>query len=242
MYVPASAFAGNHTSSLPVAVYIYGGAFTFGAKDAGFDVGMPLYDATGIMRAAHTAGRDIVFVTGNYRLGAFGWLAGPTMEEFGTPNAGLWDQRLLFDFVKTHIPKVGGNASQISVWGESAGAGSIIYHLTSTEPPVWSRALALSPAYLWQWDRSSQGHPEQVFHNLTQRAGCPSEGKEALACLQALNAAELQKYNKAIIHDEWLETGLLPFNPAIDGKLIKHLPMTAFALGMTLSPVCSLSQ
>lgn len=46
-----------------------------------------LYDAAGLIQASQN---KMVFVSGNYRLGAFGWLAGTTVEKEATPNAGLW--------------------------------------------------------------------------------------------------------------------------------------------------------
>lgn len=170
-------------------------------------------------------------MTGNYRMGAFGWLAGSTIEEFGTPNAGLWDQRLLLEFAQRYGPKFGGNPSEIGVWGESAGAGSILHHLTMSEPPVFKRAVMQSPAYLWQWDRSEEGYTNRIFRNLTTKAGCPTNGSEAVDCLRKLSSADLQKWNQEIIFEEHTNTGLIAFNPAVDGKLIKQLPTSALQSG-----------
>jgi len=213
---------------------------SFGAKDAGFGQGMPFYNATGLLRTAHATGRDFIFVTGNYRLGAFGWLAGPTMEEHATPNAGLYDQRLLFDFVKMHIGKFGGDAGHISAWGESAGAASILHHLTATEPPVFNRVMVQSPAYLWEFDRSSTGYAGRIFRNLSEIAGCPDHGESALECLRSLDVKSLQEANKAVIREEWFDSGLFAFNPAVDGTLIKELPTTAFRQGKFWKNITSL--
>jgi hypothetical protein len=57
----------------------------------------------------------------NYRLGAFGFLAGPTVQSNRTANAGLYDQRLALEWVQTHISKFGGDLSQVTIMGESAG-------------------------------------------------------------------------------------------------------------------------
>ena len=51
------------------------------------------------------------------------------MEEGGTPNAGLLDQRAVFQWVQDHIGLVGGDKDSVSAWGESAGASSIMHHL-----------------------------------------------------------------------------------------------------------------
>lgn len=86
------------------------------------------YDGGGLV---DQSGGNLIFVTGNYRLGAYGWLAGTTMEQQGTPNAGLYDQRAVFQWVQDFAYLFGGDKSQVSAWGESAGAGSIMHHLVA---------------------------------------------------------------------------------------------------------------
>lgn len=51
------------------------------------------------------------------------------MEKEGQPNAGLWDQRAVHEWIQTYADLFGGDAKEVSVWGESAGAGSIMHHL-----------------------------------------------------------------------------------------------------------------
>ena len=71
LYVPIA--VANSGKPAPVVVWIYGGAYVYGSKDD-FDLAkIPLYSGEG----AIDAGSDgIIFVAGNYRTGAFGWLAG----------------------------------------------------------------------------------------------------------------------------------------------------------------------
>ena len=58
----------------------------------------------------------------NYRLGAFGWLSGSTLQGAGgVSNAGLYDQRLAIEWVAKYIHLFGGDPSQITIIGESAG-------------------------------------------------------------------------------------------------------------------------
>lgn len=146
-------------ANTPVVVWLFGGAFVFGSKNylLGGPDNDPLYNGTGILNASPG---NVIFVAGNYRLGAFGWLAGTTMQNQGLPNAGLSDQRLLFSWVQDFIHLVGGDKKQVSAWGESAGAGSILHHLISHDPksstgallkPNFTKAAIQSPAYEWQW-------------------------------------------------------------------------------------------
>ena len=153
LYVPASILDnGIPTKKVPVIVYIYGGAFEGGLK-AGNDSNNPIFTGVGPINAAAAFNQSAIFVVGNYRLGAFGWLAGSYMEQFGTANAGLYDQRLLLKWVQEYIAQVGGDASQVSAWGESAGASSILHHLVldgGKLDPLFTKAMIQSPAFEWQ--------------------------------------------------------------------------------------------
>jgi carboxylesterase type B len=149
----------------------------------------------------------------------------------GVANAGLWDQRLLVDFVTKYIGNFGGLADKISLWGESAGAGSILYQLTSS-PPISNikSALLQSPAYLWQWNPKKDGYAAEIYGNLTKACGC-STNSNPFKCLQQVPVKRLQACNKKIINSAVIETGLIPFNPAIDEVFIQDLPAVAFQKG-----------
>jgi carboxylesterase type B len=66
----------------------------------------------------------------NYRLGALGWLSGPTFQTDGVANAGLLDQRFALHWIQKHIASFGGDPDQVTVMGESAGGGSIMHQIT----------------------------------------------------------------------------------------------------------------
>lgn len=95
---------------------IYGGGFVGGEKAAFFNPG-------GLIRSSQTDGSPgVIFVALNYRLGALGWLAGPTLQGAGgVSNAGLYDQRLALEWVQKYIHLFGGDPAQVTVMGESAG-------------------------------------------------------------------------------------------------------------------------
>ncbi len=107
-------FAPAHrTGPLPVMVWIHGGAFIGGSGSARW------YDG-----GRFAAAGAVVVVTLNYRLGALGFLAlGDRFESSG--NLGLLDQLAALRWVQDNIAAFGGDASQVTVFGESAGAMSI---------------------------------------------------------------------------------------------------------------------
>lgn len=61
-----------------------------------------------------------------YRLGAFGFLSSEDVQKHGQTNAGLLDMRFALKWVQEHIEAFGGNASRVTIGGESSGAGSVM--------------------------------------------------------------------------------------------------------------------
>jgi para-nitrobenzyl esterase len=111
------------TERLPVFVYIHGGANTEGSGS------VPVYDGEGL------AGKGLVVVTINYRLGIFGFLAHPALtKEAGyhaSGNYGLLDQIAALRWVRDNIAAFGGDAARVTVAGQSAGA-SAVHNLTAS--------------------------------------------------------------------------------------------------------------
>ncbi len=141
VYVPGAAVR-SPSMKLPVVAFIYGGAYLFGSKD-GFEA-LEFYDGSGMI---NESGGNLIYVAMNYRVGAFGFLAGSTMESEGLPNAGLWDQRAALQWIQDYIHLLGGDPTQVTAMGESAGAGSILHHLVARETPLFSKAILQSRAY-----------------------------------------------------------------------------------------------
>ncbi|KAL9070491.1 MAG: hypothetical protein Q9157_005789 [Trypethelium eluteriae] len=219
VYLPASTIS---TSSVPVIVWLYGGGYVDGSKGAG-DPNNPLYSGVGFIDAAQTMQRDVIFVVGNYRLGVYGWLAGSKFQEQGgLPNAGLYDQRLLLEWVQKYISQLGGNPANVSLWGESAGAGSIMHHLVAKgwDTPLFGKAMLQSPAFEWSWDQT--GVLEMRFENFAGRADCSN-----LTCLREkpIDSPDILEANQYIFDNLRNETRGFPFGPTVDGQLIEQLPV-----------------
>lgn len=110
------------TAPLPVMVWLHGGGYTIGAG------GLPPYDGKAL------AQRDVVVVTVNYRLGHLGFFAHPALDgEEGERhyNFGLLDQLAALQWVQQNIAAFGGDAQNVTLFGESAGARSVLSLLAS---------------------------------------------------------------------------------------------------------------
>ena len=118
--------------------------------------------------------RPVVYVQPNYRLGAFGFLGGPsfTLSQNTIPNAGFYDQMFALEWVQKHIRLFGGNKDEVTVMGFSAGGGSIMHLISGFgghKNPKFKRAIPMSPGF-----DPTNGHatPEAVYNEFQSRAGC----------------------------------------------------------------------
>ncbi|XP_064472411.1 cholinesterase 1-like [Ornithodoros turicata] len=169
----------------PVIVYIYGGGFVAGSGS--------FFTFRGDRFAA---AMDIVYVTFNYRLGIFGFLQ--TRRPGYSGNAGLYDQLLALKWVKDNIKSFGGDPNLVTVWGQSAGAISLGYHMVSPlSKGLFQRAF-------FQSGTMATGLTLQKLNNVgnAQRVlglfGCYNgtvpwklQADRSIECLQKVDAKEL---------------------------------------------------
>ncbi|EFY85925.1 hypothetical protein J3459_017348 [Metarhizium acridum] len=223
IYVPVKAFLPD-AEPLPVIIWVYGGGFAFGSKEQG---GV-LYTGRSMLSASNYTA---IFVAGNYRLGAYGWLAGNYMQDAGTPNAGLHDQALLFEWVRDHIHKVKGNKDKVGAWGLSAGGSSILHHLVREDgahDPLFRSFAAFSPGFEWAWDNTDDGKLDTMYRTFSDLADCGFDYD--IECLRRAPPEALAEANQKLF-EQVIERGLFPVGPAVDGKWIKTMPSLALGQG-----------
>jgi carboxylesterase type B len=145
------------------------------------------------------------------------------------PNAGLWDQRAVLEWIQKYIHLVGGDKEQVTTMGISAGAGSILHHLVMEGgklDPLFKRAILQSPGYMNLQDR--KGGMETTFKAFEEYAGCKDKGLE---CLRAADSPTLKAAaDKA---NGLAPQGSFSFGPSPDGKLIANTPAIEFSGGMS---------
>ncbi|KAL1437992.1 hypothetical protein MTO96_048449 [Rhipicephalus appendiculatus] len=123
-----------------VLFFLYGAAFQNGGNNfeasAAYHAAAQLYDGRYL-----SALGDLVVVVPNYRVGAMGFLSGPSPNTL-PGNVGLHDQRLALSWTLTNIEHFGGNASRVVLAGHDAGATSLGYHLLNGDSGFWTRNVA----------------------------------------------------------------------------------------------------
>lgn len=229
IYVPQSNFNDSGPiAKLPVVVWIYGGAYMLGAKQG--NPALPLYTGQSILNV--TKG-GAIFVAGNYRLGAFGFLAGNWMQTLtqagaAQTNAGLYDQALLLQFVNKFIDRVGGDPGKVSLWGESAGASSILHHLIREDgavDPHFQSFFVQSPAFEWSWDNSPGGTLDKAYQSFSQLADCGTTlDNNSFSCLLKADAESLSQANQQFCIRKWQDEHQFAIGPSVDNGWVRRLP------------------
>lgn len=137
-------------NKLPVMVYVHGGGFEDGVAHVD-----GLHETTKMVAFSEECAMPVIAVNVGYRLNWFGFLAcSDLLEEARQGNAdgtipnevlnlGLYDQRKAFRWLHTQIGGFGGDDSNVTAFGESAGSISLVYHLCSDEP-LFRRAILQS--------------------------------------------------------------------------------------------------
>ena len=205
----------NNTCGAPVLVWIYGGGYTAGEKSA--------YNAAGLINASQVNDTDgIIFVSLNYRLGAFGWISGPTLQSDGVANAGLYDQRLALQWVQENIHLFGGDPNRVTVIGESAGGGSIMHQITAfgglNGPAPFQQAVLQSPGFQNIVSNLQEEQTFETFLGLLNVTTIQEARQLSSEALITANIAQVANSSYGDFTYGPVVDGL--FAPAIPGKLL----------------------
>jgi para-nitrobenzyl esterase len=200
----------------PVMVWIYGGAFKVGSSDApGFGAGRLAADG------------DLVTVTFNYRTGVEGFA-----QLQGAPaNRGLLDQVAALTWVRDNIAAFGGDPEKVTVFGQSAGAGSVAALLAMPlAKGLFQRAIAQSATGIYYTPELATDIAGVIAAELGLRATTAELSEvdpvRLMAAADATNRLQSQFRRWGQVAQT--ET---PFAPVIDGEVLPVTPWQALAAG-----------
>jgi para-nitrobenzyl esterase len=175
--------AKTQPTPLPVMIWIYGGAMVHG------NTAMYPLDALAV--------QGVVAVSMNYRLGRLGFFAHPALTAEAPKdvrgNYGYMDQLAALQWVRGNIAAFGGDPNQITIFGESAGGGSVLAHLISPlSRGLFQRAILQSPgtpgARAGAIPSTDLATAEKIALDWCKSVGISGESPAALKALRALPA------------------------------------------------------
>ncbi|TFY52605.1 hypothetical protein EVG20_g10483, partial [Dentipellis fragilis] len=141
------------------------------------------------------------------------------------------------DFVKAtnfsliSIASFGGDPTKVAIWGQSAGAGSMLQHIVAhggnTQPPLFRAVLANSPFLPFQY-AFDDPIVEDVYSRVASAVNC-SHASDTLACLRTAPATALNAADQSIGEANFME--VYTFVPVVDGEFIVERPTVTMARG-----------
>ena len=199
----------------PVMVWIHGGAFVGGSSN--------LYRLDELARAG------TVVVSINYRLGVLGFMPHPSFASDDNGAYGLLDQRAALSWVRANIRAFGGDASNITVAGESAGGGSVCMHLATPEAVagLFAKAIVISAGCLQPMPTVAQSSVD-VGAKVAAAVGCDDAGSAA-DCLRRAPLKALLEAGDAVSR-----TRIMTFSPTIGSGVVPQQAGDALRAGQLL--------
>ncbi|HEY5410924.1 MAG TPA: carboxylesterase family protein [Caulobacteraceae bacterium] len=204
----------RHAAKAPVFVWIHGGALNIGASR------LSIYDGSRL------AQRGVVVVSINYRMGVLGWLAHPALSAESpdgiSGNYGLLDQIEALRWVKRNIAAFGGDPSNVTIAGESAGGLSVMYLMVAPAARGLFHKAITESAYMISTPTLKQdrfGHPS-----------AESAGVDIMKKLGAADIGQLRAMDPGKLTNAAAGGGFAPFG-AVDGKVLPSQIVEAFDRG-----------
>jgi len=214
----------------PVLLTFYGGGFIQGS--ATFTIppsGFPVLNVSG--------SNDYVVVYSNYRTNLFGFLAGRKVEEDENTdlNVGLLDQKAALEWIQTNIHQFGGDKGNVTIWGQSAGGGSVVAQTIAQGhkgKKLFSKAMASSPFWPKTY-RYDSPENEELYEAVVKGAGC-EDAEDEIACLKNVDVQTLRDVNLPLTTSHQYTTSTFTWGPVIDDTFLSS-PLSEVVRNGTLN-------
>jgi para-nitrobenzyl esterase len=204
--------AKNKGEKLPVIFWVHGGGFSGGSTST------PMYDGTGFAK------KGVILISGAYRLGPFGFLAHPELSREsgkGSGSYGMQDMIAGLEWVKENVSRFGGDPSNVTIFGHSAGGAAIsILAASPLTKGLFHRAICMSGGNFGPLQTSKQvgmgmGVPALKVAEANGEEFLKELGVADITAARALSAEDIQKTQAGGM------TGMR-FRPGADGYVISN--------------------
>jgi para-nitrobenzyl esterase len=220
----------SKTARLPVIFWIYGGGFVNGGSSP------PVYDGSSFAK------KGVIMVSANYRLGRFGFFGFPELTKQNKDNGllgnyGYMDQIAALKWVQANIAAFGGDPANVTIFGESAGGGSVNMLMTSAQAKgLFAKAIVQSGGGRGNLmgnrelhnDKPNMPSSETLGVNFAKKNGIEGTGPEALAALRNLSAEQV---NDGLGMMTMQGAANTYGGPMVDGVIVAEAPQSVYEAG-----------
>ncbi|KAI6780822.1 uncharacterized protein J7T54_007301 [Emericellopsis cladophorae] len=213
---------------LPVLFWIFGGGFELGGSN--------MYDATDLIRFGGGQDQKFIFVAVNYRVAGFGFMPGAEILADGSANLGLLDQRMGLEWVADNIASFGGDPDKVTIWGESAGAISVLDQMAlyggdaTYKGKDLFRGAIMNSGSIVPADPVDCPKGQVVYDQVVDRAGCAGAG-DTLACLREVDYDTFLEAANSVPGLLSYSSVALSYLPRPDGHALPDSPDVLVASG-----------
>lgn len=222
VYRPAGVKKGSK-KKLPVIVGLFGQGFQSGSA-------LSVDPSQQFMKTAAKVKMPVIFVSVNYRQGAYGFLSGKELTNEKSTNLGLLDQRMALEWVQDNIESFGGDKDNVILNGQSSGSMCVAYQMLMNRgdnhyngKPLFHGAIMQSGSFI-ATDNSTSENAQDIFNRISKAAGCGKNNK--LECLRQASPDRFRQAQAAVPGLFGYKSMGLSFVPRHDGS--SQLPSYAY--------------
>jgi len=202
----------------PVLLTFYGGGFIRGS--ASFSIPPSGYPVLNV-----SSSNDYIVVYSNYRTNVFGFLPGSKIAEHPDVdlNPGLLDQQAALKWIQKYIHHFGGDKRNVTIWGQSAGGGSVVAQTIATGnrgKGLFTKALASSPFWPKTY-RYDSAWAEDLYSQTLRDVGCAGVEDE-IKCLKEVDVQALRDSALRLSTSQQYTTASFTYGPVIDDGFLEE--------------------
>ncbi|KAI1107654.1 alpha/beta-hydrolase [Jackrogersella minutella] len=221
---PAGIHEGSNSSGstplLPIMLWIHGGAYQYGGS------AQPEYNLTYLVQKSVDIGLPVIGASINYRKGGWGNMYSIEIQGSGNTNLALRDMRKALAWVQENIESFGGNASSVTIWGQSAGSfavGQLVMSYGGRTDSLFHRSIQESGSATTAWCNGSDWY-QPIYNKIVDQVNC-SLVPDTLECLRTIDYDTLYPF---------LNSSAIPgpgFYPTVDGDVLPNYPSELLRAG-----------